>query len=41
MEEIVSRRGVVDDAFLEQASQIVADEVNMLERRVRAFSEFA
>jgi nitrogen fixation/metabolism regulation signal transduction histidine kinase len=41
MEEIVSRRGAVDDAFLEQASQIVADEVNMLERRVRAFSEFA
>jgi nitrogen fixation/metabolism regulation signal transduction histidine kinase len=41
MEEIVSRRGIVDDAFLEQASQIVADEVNTLERRVRAFSEFA
>ena len=41
MEEIVSRRGAVDDAFLEQASQIVADEVNVLERRVRAFSEFA
>jgi nitrogen fixation/metabolism regulation signal transduction histidine kinase len=41
MEEIVSRRGAVDDAFLGQASQIVADEVNMLERRVRAFSEFA
>jgi nitrogen fixation/metabolism regulation signal transduction histidine kinase len=41
MEEIVSRRGAVDDAFLEQASQIVADEVNTLERRVRAFSEFA
>ncbi len=41
MEEIVSRRGIVDDAFLEQASQIVADEINTLERRVRAFSEFA
>jgi two-component system, NtrC family, nitrogen regulation sensor histidine kinase NtrY len=41
MEEIVSRRGAVDDSFLEQASQIVADEVNTLERRVRAFSEFA
>jgi nitrogen fixation/metabolism regulation signal transduction histidine kinase len=41
MEEIVSRRGAVDDVFLEQASQIVADEVNTLERRVRAFSEFA
>ena len=41
MEEIVSRRGAVDDTFLGQASQIVADEVNTLERRVRAFSEFA
>ena len=41
MEEIVSRRGATDAAFLEQASQIVADEVNTLERRVRAFSEFA
>ena len=27
--------------FLEQAAQIVADEVNTLEKRVRAFSEFA
>jgi nitrogen fixation/metabolism regulation signal transduction histidine kinase len=41
MEEIASRRGAADAAFLEQASQIVADEVNTLERRVRAFSEFA
>jgi two-component system, NtrC family, nitrogen regulation sensor histidine kinase NtrY len=41
MEEISSRNGRVDPAFLEQASQIVADEVNTLERRVRAFSEFA
>ena len=41
MEEIVSRRGTVDDAFLEQASQIVAEEISTLERRVRAFSEFA
>ncbi len=41
MEEIVSRRGSTDSAFLEQAAQIVADEVNTLERRVRAFSEFA
>jgi two-component system, NtrC family, nitrogen regulation sensor histidine kinase NtrY len=40
-EEIVSRRGDTDAAFLEQAAQIVADEVNTLERRVRAFSEFA
>jgi nitrogen fixation/metabolism regulation signal transduction histidine kinase len=41
MEEIASRRGATDAAFLEQASQIVADEVNMLEKRVRAFSDFA
>jgi len=45
MEEIVSRKGSPDggndSAFLEQAAQIVADEVNTLERRVRAFSEFA
>jgi nitrogen fixation/metabolism regulation signal transduction histidine kinase len=41
MEEIVSRRGKSDAAFLEQAAQIVADEVNTLERRVRAFSQFA
>jgi two-component system nitrogen regulation sensor histidine kinase NtrY len=41
MEEIVSRKGSTDSAFLEQAAQIVADEVNTLERRVRAFSEFA
>ncbi len=41
MEEIASRRNAADAAFLDQASQIVADEVNTLERRVRAFSEFA
>jgi two-component system, NtrC family, nitrogen regulation sensor histidine kinase NtrY len=41
MEEIVSRRGESDGAFLEQAAQIVADEVQTLERRVRAFSQFA
>src|SRR5579863_9551463 len=40
-EEIANRRGESDAAFLEQAAQIVADEVNTLERRVRAFSEFA
>ena len=40
-EEIASRRGAADAVFLEQASQIVADEVNTLERRVRAFSELA
>ncbi len=41
MEEIVSRRGEPDSVFLEQAAQIVADEVQTLERRVRAFSQFA
>ncbi|MEO8097099.1 MAG: ATP-binding protein [Acidobacteriota bacterium] len=41
MEEIVSRKGASDGPFLEQAAQIVADEVNTLEKRVRAFSDFA
>lgn len=41
MEEMISRRGEPDGAFLEQAAQIVADEVHTLERRVRAFSDFA
>jgi len=41
MEEIASRRSAADSAFLDQAAQIVADEVNTLEKRVRAFSEFS
>ena len=43
MEEIISRASnhTQDRAFLEQASQIVADEVQTLEKRVRAFSQFA
>jgi two-component system nitrogen regulation sensor histidine kinase NtrY len=41
MEEIISRGPNQDGAFLEQASQIVADEVQTLEKRVRAFSQFA
>lgn len=41
MEEIVSRKNASDSAFLEQAAQIVAEEVQTLERRVRAFSEFS
>ena len=41
MEEVVSRSGSADGAFLDQAAQIVADEVQTLERRVRAFSQFA
>jgi nitrogen fixation/metabolism regulation signal transduction histidine kinase len=41
MEEIISRGPHQDRVFLEQASQIVADEVQTLEKRVRAFSQFA
>jgi two-component system nitrogen regulation sensor histidine kinase NtrY len=43
MEEIISRSlsSEPDRGFLDQAAQIVADEVNTLEKRVRAFSEFA
>ena len=41
MEEIASRQSAADSVFLEQAAQIVADEVNTLEKRVRAFSEFS
>jgi nitrogen fixation/metabolism regulation signal transduction histidine kinase len=41
MEEIISRGPNQDRAFLEQASQIVADEVQTLEKRIRAFSQFA
>jgi len=45
MEEIISRSapqlGKAGEPFLEQAAQIVADEVQTLEKRVRAFSEFA
>ena len=47
MEEIIARSGRTgfslshDAEFLEQAAQIVVDEVGTLERRVRAFTEFA
>jgi len=45
MEEILSRSaaqmGGTQAPFLEQAAQIVADEVQTLEKRVKAFSEFA
>ena len=41
MEEMIARDLSTDRAFQEQAAQIVVDEVNSLERRVRAFSEFA
>ena len=41
MEEIQARSPQPDRAFLDQAAQIVVEEVESLERRVRAFSEFA
>ena len=45
VEEMVARRAdgptEAQHAFLEQAAQIVVDEIESLERRVRAFSEFS
>ena len=42
VEEMVARRPAdTDRAFLEQAAQIVVSEIDTLERRVRAFSDFA
>jgi nitrogen fixation/metabolism regulation signal transduction histidine kinase len=41
MEEIAARQSGPGREFFEQAAQIVVDEVMSLERRVRAFSEFA
>ncbi|MFB3855310.1 MAG: ATP-binding protein [Vicinamibacterales bacterium] len=41
VEEIAARQARADAAFLERAAAIVVDEVSSLERRVRAFSEFA
>jgi two-component system, NtrC family, nitrogen regulation sensor histidine kinase NtrY len=41
MEEISARSMGPDAEFLRQAAQIVVDEVTSLEKRVRAFSEFA
>ncbi|MFB3776458.1 MAG: HAMP domain-containing protein [Bryobacteraceae bacterium] len=41
MEEMQARAGEADGAFPIQAAEIVIDEVDSLERRVRAFSEFA
>lgn len=40
MEEMLARSAGDKQPFLQQAAQIVADEVNSLERRVRAFTEF-
>jgi nitrogen fixation/metabolism regulation signal transduction histidine kinase len=41
MEELAARHAASDASFEKQAAQIVADEVNALERRIRAFSDFA
>jgi two-component system, NtrC family, nitrogen regulation sensor histidine kinase NtrY len=41
VEEMLVRHSQADRAFMEQAAQIVISEVETLERRVRAFSEFA
>jgi len=41
VEEILARQPSPDRRFLEQAAQVVVDEVESLERRVRAFSDFA
>jgi two-component system, NtrC family, nitrogen regulation sensor histidine kinase NtrY len=41
VEEMLVRYGDPDRAFMEQAAQIVVEEVESLERRVRAFSQFA
>ena len=41
MEELLARQGDGDSAFPAQAARIVVEEVESLERRVRAFSQFA
>ena len=41
VEEIVARQPHYDPAFLQQAAQVVVEEIETLERRVRAFSEFS
>ena len=41
VEEMLARYNHSDRAFMEQAAQIVVDEIETLERRVRAFSQFA
>jgi two-component system nitrogen regulation sensor histidine kinase NtrY len=41
VEEMLARHGERDSAFMEQATQIVVEEVESLERRIRAFSQFA
>ena len=41
VEEMVARSASSERAFLEQAASIVVDEIESLERRIRAFSEFS
>ncbi len=41
VEEMLARYDEADRPFMEQATQIVVDEIETLERRVRAFSRFA
>ena len=41
VEEMLARQPAADRPFMEQAAQVVVDEIESLERRVRAFSEFA
>jgi two-component system nitrogen regulation sensor histidine kinase NtrY len=41
VEEMLARHDEADRGFMEQATQIVVDEIETLERRIRAFSQFA
>jgi len=41
VEEMMARYEEADRGFMEQATQIVVDEIESLERRIRAFSQFA
>jgi len=41
VEEMMARYDEADRGFMQQATQIVVDEIETLERRIRAFSEFA
>jgi len=41
VEEMLVRHEDADTAFMTQAAQIVVDEIETLERRIRAFSQFA
>jgi signal transduction histidine kinase len=41
VEEMLARQPQTDRAFMQEAAQIVISEIETLERRVRAFSEFA